>query len=148
MERLLIAGISFSIYTSIGYTMQRLVTPPSHLDRKTAMDYIGQHVSLVHCVLAIIFAITVYFIEGGIHYEADTNIYHLLVLGVLFIQHSLGYFYYDMIYAEIFGLHDNAMRFHHICTMGGGTALYLSSAGGSTAVSKYLLSVCDRYRTF
>jgi multisubunit Na+/H+ antiporter MnhF subunit len=82
MERLLIAGISFSIYTSIGYTMQRLVTPPSHLDRKTAMDYIGQHVSLVHGVLAIIFAITVYFIEGGIHYEADTNIYHLLVLGV------------------------------------------------------------------
>lgn len=82
MERLLIAGISFSIYTSIGVLMQRLVTPPSHLDRKTSMDYIGQHVSLVHGVLAIIFAITVYFIEGGIHYEADTNMYHLLVLGV------------------------------------------------------------------
>jgi hypothetical protein len=33
-------------------------------------------------VLAVLLAIVVFFIEGGIHYEADTNMYHLLVAGV------------------------------------------------------------------
>lgn len=41
-----------------------------------------------------------------------------------------------MIYAEVYGIHDNAMRFHHISTISGGTALYLANKGGSTAVSK------------
>lgn len=82
MERLVIAGFSFCVYTAIGLLMQRIVTPPSHLDRKTAKDYIGQHVSLIHGIFAIFSSITVYFIEGGIHYEAETNLYHLLVLGV------------------------------------------------------------------
>jgi type III secretory pathway component EscT len=82
MERLLIAGISFSMYASIGFIIPHLVTPPSHLNRKTAINYLKQHVSLVHGVLAVLLAIVVFFIEGGIHYEADTNMYHLLVAGV------------------------------------------------------------------
>lgn len=82
MERLLIAGLSLSIYAAIGLLIQYFITAPSHLHRKAAKDYIGQHVSLIHGIFAIFSSITVYFIEGGIHYEADTNIYHLLVLGV------------------------------------------------------------------
>jgi hypothetical protein len=40
------------------------------------------------------------------------------------VGHSLGYFIYDTIYAEYYGVHDMAMRLHHAGAIVGTTAVY------------------------
>lgn len=46
-----------------------------------------------------------------------------------------------MMFAEIFSLHDWAMRTHHLCVLLGGTVMYMAETGGSPATSKKYL-VC------
>jgi hypothetical protein len=111
-------------------------TPPAELSDKKKWDYMGQHISLIHATSAVLMGFFVYCLEGGVHYSESTNFYHVLVLSVRTTQHSLGYFFYDMIFAEIFRLHDWAMRIHHCCVLVGGTILYMAGSGGSIAICK------------
>jgi hypothetical protein len=128
--------ISFTcFYTILGVSNHFLTKAPSTLPLKKQRDYQGQHISLIHSVLSIIICLYVYLKEGGIDYLASTNQWHLLVIGVIFTQHSLGYFFYDMVYAEVFSLHDWAMKTHHICVLLGGTVMYMAETGGSPATS-------------
>lgn len=50
------------------------------------------------------------------------------------IGHTLGYFLYDMVFAEWFGVHDLAMRLHHIGSLVGGWIFYQGSVGASITV--------------
>lgn len=128
--------LTFScFYTVLGLVNILFNSPPKGLTRKKHWDYLGQHISLVHSVLSIIISLYVYILEGGIHYLEPTNPWHIMVIGVRFNQHTLGYFFYDMVYAEIFSLHDWAMRTHHICVLFGGTIMYIAESGGSPATS-------------
>lgn len=128
--------ITFTCFYSVLAILNILTnSPPAHLPKKKQWDYLGQHISFIHSVLSIVISLYVYFLEGGIHYLQETNFYHLIVISVIPIQHSLGYFFYDMIYAEIFSLHDWAMRTHHLCVLLGGTVMYIAETGGSPATS-------------
>lgn len=51
-----------------------------------------------------------------------------------------------MFYAEIFKLHDWAMRTHHISVLIGGFIMYMAENGGSASMSKFLNSVHSYYR--
>lgn len=48
----------------------------------------------------------------------------------------MGYFFYDMVYAEIFEVHDSAMRFHHVSVLFGGSIVFFRKIGGSVGVCK------------
>mmetsp|Transcript_25016 Transcript_25016/g.43906 ORF Transcript_25016/g.43906 Transcript_25016/m.43906 type:complete len:287 (-) Transcript_25016:7-867(-) len=120
----------FVFYCTISALVRKVVeAPPKDASDKEVHDYYGQHISFVHSLLAVISAFIVYFHDGGIHYHAPTQPKHTIVLA-----HSLGYFCYDMLYAEIFKLHNNAMRLHHCCVLFGGAVLFLSPLGGSFAM--------------
>mmetsp|Transcript_2928 Transcript_2928/g.383 ORF Transcript_2928/g.383 Transcript_2928/m.383 type:complete len:165 (+) Transcript_2928:165-659(+) len=71
----------------------------------------------------------VYVCEGGIDYEAPTNIFHKLVIG-----NTLGYLLYDAIYGEVYHVHDMFMRFHHLMGIIGAFAIYYSANTGSIGV--------------
>lgn len=119
---------AYSILCLFNITLQ---SPPSHLIGKKKWDFIGQYISLVHAITSVILSLYIYLIESGVHYSQATNSYHTLV-----ISHSIGYFLYDMIFAEVTGIHDWAMRTHHCCILLGGTIMYMAETGGSAAVCK------------
>lgn len=126
IDHFFIVAISLIFYSCLNVACSLLIKAPEYLSYKDSRDYIGQHISFVHSSIACFLSFVVYINDRGIDYESDFSYKYILVLG-----HSLGYFTYDMIYAEIFGVHDFAMRFHHICVMFGGYFLYYQDKGGS-----------------
>jgi hypothetical protein len=127
----------FTLYWIISAAIRYLVkAPPADVDDKQLHDFYGQHVSFFHSIVAVTAASAVYFYEGGADYESLTHPRHILVMGVRAKQHSLGYFCYDLIYAEIYQVHDTAMRLHHVCVCLGGAIMFFSPVGGSVAMSK------------
>ena len=133
--RIYVVAISAAAYSGLNLLCALKMEKPEHLSPKEVRDYIGQHISLVHSVLACIFSMIIYVGDNGVDYASEFNMNHILVMG-----HSLGYFTYDMAYAEIFGIHDLPMRFHHICVMLGGFLLYVQDNGGSLAITSILLT--------
>jgi hypothetical protein len=128
-DHFITAGISLLFYSCLNVSLSLTIKIPSHLDYKQSRDFIGQHISFVHSMIACILSLGVYLLNSGIDYESDFSFKYILVLG-----HSMGYFTYDMIYAEIFGVHDLAMRFHHVCVLIGGYTLYCQDKGGAIGV--------------
>jgi hypothetical protein len=127
----------FVLYWVISAFVRHVVKePPADVVGRELHDFYGQHVSFIHSTVGVAAALVVYFYEGGADYDALTLPRHTLVLGVWPKQHSLGYFCYDLIYAEIYQVHDNAMRLHHVCVCFGGAIMFFSPVGGSVAMSK------------
>ena len=119
-------GVGAIIYSLLNLIVKSQISIPSHLSVKEKFDYIGQHISLIHSVEAIIMCIVSYIYSNGIDYIGDTDYLQVVTLAV-----SLGYFVYDFIYAEIYGLHDWPLRFHHIFVVIGGLTLLSQSEGGA-----------------
>ncbi|CAG9325655.1 unnamed protein product [Blepharisma stoltei] len=130
VEYLMPVLASMLFYCGVNIALQYVVVPPPKLTDSQKKNYIGEHISLIHSIFASILALSVYISENGINYDTPTNASQIIVLG-----HSMGYFTYDAIYAELFGLHDWAMRFHHIFVIFGGFPAYLASNGGSLGVT-------------
>jgi hypothetical protein len=128
-DHYIVAGISLLFYSFINIILSTKIKIPPHLNFKESRDFIGQHISFIHSCLACMMSLAVYIRDLGIDYESDFSYKYILVLG-----HSMGYFTYDMIYAEIFGFHDLAMRFHHVCVLIGGYTLYCQDKGGAIGV--------------
>ncbi|CAG9331818.1 unnamed protein product [Blepharisma stoltei] len=122
--------VSMLFYCGVNIVLHYVVIPPAKLSEREKKDYFGEHISLIHSVFAATLAFTVYYKEGGINYDTPITMAHIFVIG-----HSMGYFTYDAIYAELFGLHDWAMRFHHIFVILGGFPVYFSSNGGSLGIT-------------
>lgn len=132
----------FAFYCLISVAVRWVVeAPPKLASTKEQHDYYGQHVSLLHSILAVVSALYVFFYEGGIDYHLPTLPRHTVVLAVRPTQHSLSYFCYDMIYGEVYGLHNLEMRLHHLCVVFGGAILFFSPLGGSFGMSN-LQAVC------
>ena len=137
MDRLLrLLGFSCG-YAVLAILNNRLNTPPSSLSPRKKRDFLGQHISFLHSINSIFLCLYVYISEGGLNYNAPTNDSHIIVISVTNKQHSIGYFFYDTIYAEIFQLHDWAMRIHHICVLAGGTIMLMADIGGSISTSNF-----------
>ncbi|OMJ88185.1 hypothetical protein SteCoe_9918 [Stentor coeruleus] len=120
----MIAGTIFYSLLNLGIR-SRLKIPPS-LEKKDKFDFIGQHISLIHSVEAIVMCIFSYTYSKGIDYYGETDYIQVVTLAF-----SLGYFTYDVIYAEIYGVHDWPMRIHHIFVLAGGICLLLQTRGGA-----------------
>ncbi|CAG9315847.1 unnamed protein product [Blepharisma stoltei] len=135
MDRLSPVCVFFLFYFVIALIFSRLLNPPHYLTIKESKDYIGQHISIIHAYCGLLLATIVYFIEGGINYNAPTNYLHIIVFA-----NSLGYFIYDSFYAEIFKLHDWPMRFHHVGALTALTGLYFAEYGGSAGVLGIILT--------
>lgn len=127
--------ISIIFYAFVNVFIQNIISPPAKSSDKEKRDHIGQHISLIHSCISVTWALIVYVNDNGIDYTSPTTNAHVLVLG-----HSMGYFTYDIIYAEIFGLHDTAMRFHHLFVMLGGFPLYFSSNGGNLGATCLIMT--------
>lgn len=134
MVSLVPVAISFVCYSIFAFLIKVLVSPPENLKRKEQKDYLGQHLSIVHAYLAVISSFSVYCFEGGVDYNAKTNFWHELVISVNFNQNSFGYFIFDTIYAEIYKLHNNLMRFHHVFGLIYLITVLYSPIGGSAAM--------------
>lgn len=78
-----VVGGCSAFYTMISVILTHVLKTPKHLDTKEKRDFIGQHVSLVHSLLAIIITFYVYFTEGGIHYNDPTQLSHVIAFGVI-----------------------------------------------------------------
>jgi hypothetical protein len=83
MDRVKIYFGFFSLYSLLSLTMSYIITPPASLSKKQKYDFLGQHVSFIHSVFAILISLYVYILEGGIFYEAPTNSYHIIVMSVI-----------------------------------------------------------------
>ena len=84
----------------------------------------------MHSVLAFFMSSAYYGYTGGLNYNGKFNQVSIYIFG-----HSIGYFLYDMIFAELYGIHDWAMRLHHIGVLVGGTILYYTEIGGPFAIT-------------
>ena len=83
MDRLTNICVFFTIYSVIGMLNSYFNTPPSTLASKKSMhDYLGQHVSLIHSVVAVIISLSIYIYEGGVHYNWPANNYHAIAISV------------------------------------------------------------------
>lgn len=76
---------SFFIFYCVVAVVVRSIfeAPPKDISDKEVYDYYGQHVSLIHSVLAVIAASCVYIYEGGIDYHLPTLPRHSLVMYVM-----------------------------------------------------------------
>jgi hypothetical protein len=128
-DHFITAAISTIFYSCLNIAFSLKISIPDHLSYKESRDYVGQHISLIHSLISCLLSFTVFVLDMGIDYESDFGYKYIFVMG-----HSMGYFTYDMIYAEIFGVHDTAMRFHHVCVLIGGYLLYFQEKGGSIGV--------------
>ena len=114
------------IYSILNLYLKSTLSIPSDLSYKDGRNYIGIYVSFFHSLEAPILCILSYVYSGGIDYYAETDYLQVVTLGF-----SLGYFSYDGVYAEIYGLHDWPMRIHHICVIIGGLSLLTHPHGGA-----------------
>lgn len=129
VDHFITTAISLIFYSCLNVACTLKIKSPEHLSATEARDHIGQHISFVHSSLSCFLSLVVYIQDAGIDYESDFSYKYIFVMG-----HSMGYFTYDLIYAEIFGVHDLAMRFHHACVMVGGYALFFQDKGGSIGI--------------
>lgn len=125
--------LSIAFYSLLGFVMHQTIQTPKSLkqeyDKKKYYDYYGQHVSVIHSLLSLFISLGNYWYGGGVHYNEPSSQLQIYLFG-----HSIGYFLYDMVYAEVFQVHDWAMRAHHIATLLGGITLYCESLGLSAAL--------------
>ena len=128
VDHFIVVFVSCLFYSCCNALCSIKVKVPESLKGKEARDYIGQHISLIHSAIASVLSIIIYIKDNGVQYEDQFEYRHVLLLG-----HSLGYMVYDSIYAELYGVHDLAMRFHHFCTVLGGSTLFIQDKGGSIA---------------
>lgn len=85
MENLAII-FSFSVFYSLTCTsLQFLISCPKSYKLIEKRDYIGQHVSMIHAILATIMSFFVYIQEDGVDYNAKTEFSHVFILSVKFI---------------------------------------------------------------
>lgn len=131
MDKITPLVLSTAFYSTTCFLLTKVISIPAHLAGKDRRDFIGQHVSLVHCCVAIVFASWTLYLEGGVNYDIPMNQHHMNVLLVHFTQHTLGYVVYDTVYAEVFGVHEMTMRLHHIIGFVGGYLWVISDHGGS-----------------
>ena len=83
MDRLTNICVFFTIYSGIGMLNNHFNTPPSTLaSKKSIQDYLGQHISLIHSVVAVIISLSIYIYEGGVYYSMPTNNYHAIAISV------------------------------------------------------------------
>jgi hypothetical protein len=66
-----------------------------------------------------------------VHYNSESNYRHDFVMAVSSTQHSMGYFFYDMLYAEVYGVHDTAMGLHHLMVLVGGNIVSFRTVVGN-----------------
>ena len=125
-------------YAMISAVLSLTLTPPKHLDSRERKNYCGFYVSLLHSLTACGLVICVLWAEGGVRYNSDFNNTHAWVLGL-----SVGYFIYDIVYGEWFGLHDNMMRFHHVFALIGCGISYCSVTGGVLTLYAVLIAECS-----
>lgn len=126
----------FVFYCIAALAVRKIVeAPPKDISVRELHDYYGQHISLTHSTIAVCSAICIIVYEGGMNYHLPTLPRHTVVLAVSPNQNSLGYFCFDMLYAEVFSLHNTAMRLHHLCVLFGGFLLFFSPYGGPIANS-------------
>ena len=118
-------------YSAVCAAFTHSLDIPKHLQGKDKRDFIGQHVSFVHCCFAVVLSAYSYYQDNGIDYDLPYTTMHLNVL-----MHTLGYMLYDSFYAEIFSLHDWTMRMHHFVGFAGGVALSFCQLGGSMGCCK------------
>jgi TLC domain len=119
-------AIGALFYSILNIIIRLFITVPGYLLFKDQQDFIGQHVSLMHSIQAIGLCIASYIKSNGIDYMAPTEYLQVVTLSV-----SLGYFLYDALYAEIYGLHEWDMRFHHVFVIIGGISLLMQPFGGA-----------------
>ena len=133
VDRLTPVALSITFYSFLGWIMHQTIQTPKSLiheyDRKEYYDYYGKHVSLIHSLLSLFLSLGNYFYGAGVHYNESFSQLQIYLFG-----HSIGYFLYDMVYAEVFQIHDWAMRAHHIGTLMGGIKIYFEPVGGSAAL--------------
>lgn len=72
-------------YSIFAYVLTLLVHPPPELTRKDKKDYLGQHLSIIHAYTAVIMCFGIYVYEGGIHYNKETRLEHVIAVGVKII---------------------------------------------------------------
>ena len=85
MDRITPILVSLASYSVFALIISKIVNPPSDLTRKEQKDFLGQHLSIVHAYTAILLSVAVYVYEGGVDYNALTNMLHITVLGVIII---------------------------------------------------------------
>lgn len=83
MDRIIPISTSALFYFGLSCIITKTIKPPEHLHEKQARDFLGQHVSLTHSVLAVFISFCVYLYDGGINYDAETTLLHNIALGVL-----------------------------------------------------------------
>ena len=118
-------------YSVVCAAFMALLEVPKHLQGKERRDFIGQHVSFVHCCFAVLFSSYSLYQDNGIQYDLPMTQTHVSVL-----LHTLGYMLYDSFFAEIFGVHDLIMRMHHFVAFAGGIALSFCQLGGGMGCCK------------
>ncbi|CAG9315343.1 unnamed protein product [Blepharisma stoltei] len=129
MDRYIPVAAGAVFYSCLSAVLSFLIKPPEYLPQKEKRDFIGQHVSIVHSLNAILFSFAIYFYDGGLHYNDVTTITQAIALG-----HTVGYMVYDMLYSEIFSLFDWPMRIHHLAVLIGGNILMAATYGGSPSL--------------
>lgn len=82
MDRTTPILVSFASYSFVALLFSRFIYPPNELKRKEQKDYLGQHLSIIHAYMAIMICSAVYIYEGGIDYNAPTNMMHVVAIGV------------------------------------------------------------------
>lgn len=85
MDRIIAISVFAGFYSLVSIANIVVNTPPQDLSKKKKWDFLGQHVSLIHAILAALISFYVYILEGGIRYNTPTNFYHIIVLGVISI---------------------------------------------------------------
>lgn len=85
MDRITPILVSSVSYSFVALLLSRYLYPPNELKRKEQKDYLGQHLSIIHAYMAIMICSAVYIYEGGIDYNAPTNMMHIVAVGVSFI---------------------------------------------------------------
>ena len=114
------------VFSILNLYLRRTLSIPADLSYKDSRNFIGIYVSLFHSLEASILCIFSYVYSQGLDYYGDTDYLQVVTLGI-----SLGYFSYDGVYAELYGLHDWPMRIHHICVIIGGLSLFTQPHGGA-----------------
>ena len=74
-----------AMYSALATVNILVNSPPPYLTGKKKWDYLGQHISLVHATAAVVMALYVYCLEGGVNYLELTNFSHILVMSVRYV---------------------------------------------------------------
>jgi hypothetical protein len=124
----------FVFYTLTYYFYSSVIPVPASLSQADKIKLRSFFTALTHSTLCLSLSFYSYYSDSGISYTQPTTRFQYVIICVSFIQNTIGYLIYDLVFGFLYKFVDLTMGAHHVCGIVGGFVVLNEVTGGSLMI--------------